>query len=213
MGIVVATQLLLAIFIHEAAHAWAARRQGLRVLEITFHSIGGLCTYELPKHPSQRIWVAFAGPMSNLWLFLAAEALLQLPVSESVAQHLNFCSILNLLLAIVNLVPAPHADGGRMLEAFVSCYLPKETTIRICGWVALWCALALPAVLIGGALMGVILAYWIPVGLAWRMADTGRMDPAPAPITPEPEIRDDHPLLVAASRIQTGSAPTQPAAA
>ena len=43
-------------------------------------------TYEMPKHPSQRIWVAFAGPMSNLWLFVAAEALLQLPVSDTVAQ-------------------------------------------------------------------------------------------------------------------------------
>ena len=87
-----------------------------------------------------------------------------------------------------------------MLKAFVACYLPEDTTIRVCAGSACGSPWPCPAVLIGGALMGVILVYWIPMGLAWRMADTGSMDPAPPQVRPEPDIRDDHPLLVAARR-------------
>lgn len=68
--------------------------------------------------------VGFAGPASNLILALSFGLFLRfLPLSSPIlltlAQLISIIVILNLLLAIFNLVPIPPLDGSKLLYAFL----------------------------------------------------------------------------------------------
>jgi Zn-dependent protease len=67
--------------------------------------------------------VALAGPISNLILAVAASALLNLVPSEQVGEllwrFLYWTLMVNVLLAIFNMLPIPPLDGGNVLAGFV----------------------------------------------------------------------------------------------
>jgi Zn-dependent protease len=78
------------------------------------------------------IWVAAAGPATNIVLALVSVALLALtlhagvsPNSWSVAMFVASIEI-NLVLAILNLMPLPPLDGGRVMTGL----LPRPLAIR-----------------------------------------------------------------------------------
>ncbi|WP_238944969.1 site-2 protease family protein [Vandammella animalimorsus] len=153
---VMALPVLLAITIHEAAHAYVARRLGdptaallgrvtlnpfkhidpfgtvLLPLLLLFASQGALMfgyakpvpvnTRKLRNPRYDMVWVALAGPLSNLlqavlWTLLLAVLLWlgQQGLYEPFFARMAWAGIMvNLVLAALNLFPLPPLDGGRI---------------------------------------------------------------------------------------------------
>lgn len=146
---------MLAIVCHEVSHGYIAWRFGdptarmlgrltlnpikhidiVGTLMIFFIGIGWAkpvpVTYENLRNPKRdMIWVAAAGPITNILLAAFSAFLLRgivafgnpatsaSPVSmlvEPLVMMLSFSVYINLLLAIFNLIPVPPLDGGRVL--------------------------------------------------------------------------------------------------
>lgn len=146
---------MLAIVCHEVSHGYVAWRFGdptarmlgrltlnplkhidiVGTLMIFFVGIGWAkpvpVVYENLRNPKRdMIWVAAAGPITNITLATVSAFLLrgviafanpaatgspQAMFMEPVVMMLAFSVYINLLLAIFNMIPMPPLDGGRVL--------------------------------------------------------------------------------------------------
>jgi Zn-dependent protease len=115
------------VVVHELAHSLVARRRGMRVRGITLLPIGGVSEIdELPEHPRDELFVAAAGPLTNLglagilWLVTAAGGGSVWPPGLAVGSPTARLAWLNLVLGLFNLLPAFPMDGGRVLRAWLA---------------------------------------------------------------------------------------------
>jgi Zn-dependent protease len=79
------------------------------------------------------VWVAIAGPASNIILAIMFGLALQLmPVSASLASLLYVIVYANVILAVFNMMPIPPLDGSKLLFALIpdSQWQLKETLQR-----------------------------------------------------------------------------------
>jgi len=111
------------IFLHELAHAVAARMENVQVLEIVLHPFGGLARFKhAPETPRAEFRIAIAGPAASFLLallFLGLMAIFNsLEASIIAALFFTLC-LLNFLLAVFNLFPGYPLDGGRVLRAYL----------------------------------------------------------------------------------------------
>src|SRR5687767_5632811 len=60
--LLLAVGLFTCVLLHELGHCFAARRYGVRVVDITLLPIGGLARMEIPRRSQEEFWIAAAGP-------------------------------------------------------------------------------------------------------------------------------------------------------
>lgn len=168
-GFVIFAMVILAISLHEMAHAWMAYRKGddtaarlgrltlnpvvhfdpMGFLFILFAPIGWgkpvpVNPYNLKDIQRDGMWIAFAGPLSNILqaIFLAilfrilvftpvGEWMMSVPGGQSIV---NACILvffwgvmINLGLAFFNLIPLFPLDGEKILIGLV----PREVAYQI----------------------------------------------------------------------------------
>lgn len=116
---------------HELAHLVVARGFGLRVEEVELWPFGGIA--RVPgldaAEPALVALVAVAGPLHHLLMLGAGELLRALGLLHPVygAWFLRA----NLVLGLVNLLPALPLDGGRVLHAWLRAALGEREAARL----------------------------------------------------------------------------------
>jgi Zn-dependent protease/CBS domain-containing protein len=118
-GLVASLLFFVSILLHELGHAVAALRYGLRTRSITLFIFGGVALLETdPKDGRAEFWMAAAGPLVSLSLAGVFYACASLPLfGPSAVAVARYLALINLILALFNLVPAFPMDGGRLLRA------------------------------------------------------------------------------------------------
>lgn len=131
------------VFLHELGHSFAAKLFNIETKDITLLPIGGVSRLEsLPEKPKEELIVTFAGPLVNIVLAFITGLFITFPAtSEALAQELstgvnannfflNFF-IVNIILAVFNLIPAFPMDGGRILRAILSFKFERHVATKI----------------------------------------------------------------------------------
>jgi Zn-dependent protease len=121
-GIFGAVLFFASLLGHELAHAFLARREGMKVEGITLWLLGGVSKLEgEPPDAGAELRIAIVGPLASLALagvFWACRiAAHGVGTSELLAVVFGWLALINLLLAGFNIIPAAPLDGGRVLAA------------------------------------------------------------------------------------------------
>jgi Zn-dependent protease len=120
LAVFAALVAVTSLYAHELAHALVARHYGIPVRTISLFLLGGMAhiTRESPS-PRAEFLIALSGPVVSLGIgtvaALASWALDDL--APPVAALGFWLAMVNIPLAIFNLVPAYPLDGGRILRA------------------------------------------------------------------------------------------------
>ncbi|MBR9921835.1 MAG: site-2 protease family protein [Bacteroidetes bacterium] len=147
---------LLAVFtcvvLHEFGHALTARIYGVKTVDIILSPIGGIARLDkLPENPWQEFKVAIAGPLVNIAIALLISPFLFLVDTENSRNFFELLwegnlpalpvllssfflaslFVLNISLAVFNLIPAFPMDGGRIFRALLSIPLNRVRATRI----------------------------------------------------------------------------------
>lgn len=152
----IAVVLVVAITVHEFAHAWVAdylgdptpRSQGRVTLDPRAHldPIGTIMIfligfgwgkpvmfdpYNLKDPTKEAAIIAFAGPASNLIIALILALVIPfgslLGISEAALGTILFYSVFyNIMLAVFNLIPIHPLDGGKIAVALLPAELALE---------------------------------------------------------------------------------------
>jgi Zn-dependent protease/predicted transcriptional regulator len=141
-SVVFVLSLFICVTLDELGHALAARRYGIKTKDITLYPIGGVAQLEkMPEKPKQELAVAMAGPAVNFIIaLLLSPVILRSDLSaEQTAKVLiidahNFLpmlGMLNITLAVFNLIPAFPMDGGRVLRALLAMKLNRVKATQI----------------------------------------------------------------------------------
>ncbi len=124
MGVVGTLLFFLSLLLHELSHSAMARRRGIEVAGITLFIFGGVAQTSMEAEtPADEFLLTVVGPLCSAGLaagfygiYAAGSAWgLPLPVRE-VAWYL---AIINLGLAVFNMIPGFPLDGGRIFRSAV----------------------------------------------------------------------------------------------
>lgn len=185
MALLTGVAFFACLALHEVAHAVVARRFGVRVRGITLFLLGGVAEIEgeLPS-PGSEFAVAFAGPATSVSIAsaLALGAGWADRIGWTGAEGVLFTlAVVNLGVAVFNMVPGLPLDGGRILRAAIwrrtGSFVRATRVAAVGGRVV---AASLVAIGIGVSLAGDPVALWyVPMGVfIWFLARaSGRAAP------------------------------------
>ena len=133
--------VFLCVLLHELGHSLAAIYYGITIREIELLPIGGLTFFEKqPGNPRQEIVVSIAGPIVNIVIALAMIPFLPAGTAYwQVAEILSnvhpgnffhFLYNINVILALINLLPVLPLDGGKILKGIFGLIFKPYTAFR-----------------------------------------------------------------------------------
>lgn len=118
LGAAVGVLVYLAALLHEAGHAVVARRHGHAVPSITLSLAGGRTAVAgAARTPGEELATAAVGPAVSIGLGLVALGALTVVDDGLLAAVLEVLVLANLVLGLLDLLPAPPLDGGRVARA------------------------------------------------------------------------------------------------
>ncbi|MEN6520559.1 MAG: site-2 protease family protein [Armatimonadota bacterium] len=122
MGFIAALLLFASVLAHELMHSVVARRYGIEIKGITLFIFGGVSqTGAEPETPKVEFYMAIAGPLTSLILGGAFYLLAAVGASGKwpmpVVAITGYLGLINIILAIFNMVPGFPLDGGRVLRS------------------------------------------------------------------------------------------------
>lgn len=126
-AIVTGLLFFAAIVVHELSHALVARTRNLPVRSITLFALGGVAMIEKEAVDAKtEFWMGIVGPITSFLIGLLCLALAWVLGwnPEVIAQTppvaiLMWLGVINIALAVFNMVPGFPLDGGRVLRAII----------------------------------------------------------------------------------------------
>ncbi|MCL5264750.1 MAG: site-2 protease family protein [Chloroflexi bacterium] len=122
VGVIASLLLFASVLLHELAHSLVAQREGLPITNITLFIFGGVSNIQRePTNPKDEFRMAFVGPLSSIFIGVFTWVLLVIfgSVNVQLQAVLLYLTIINLMLAAFNLIPAFPLDGGRVFRSIV----------------------------------------------------------------------------------------------
>jgi len=123
LGILASLLFFASIVAHELAHSILAIRNKIPVKDITLFVFGGVSQItKEATHPRAELSVAIMGPLTSVALagiFYGLHVLLATANQTLAASLMQRLALINVLLAVFNLVPGFPLDGGRVFRALV----------------------------------------------------------------------------------------------
>ncbi len=116
--------LFISLLLHELAHSYVARMNGIPIKKITLFIFGGVAQMERePEMSEEELLIAVAGPVCSLMVGFFAYVFYYMiriynlsPLAASVFEYMY---IINFTLVVFNIIPGFPLDGGRMLRAVI----------------------------------------------------------------------------------------------
>jgi Zn-dependent protease/CBS domain-containing protein len=124
--------LFACVVAHEFGHIFTARRFGVLTPDVILLPIGGVARLErIPEEPFEEFLIAIAGPLVNVAIAAALVILAGAHLESSSLQAVESPStslvdrlaMVNVFLAVFNIIPAFPMDGGRILRALLATRL------------------------------------------------------------------------------------------
>lgn len=120
-GLAITLLFFGSVIAHELSHSFYAKSKGLEIRRITLFIFGGAAEIaDEPRSPGQEFVMAAVGPLSSLGLgvlfgafWILGEQIAYLPLI-AVGSTL---AVINVVLAVFNVLPGFPMDGGRMFRA------------------------------------------------------------------------------------------------
>jgi Zn-dependent protease/CBS domain-containing protein len=168
LGLFAALGLFAGVVLHELGHSLTAMRYGVDIESITLWIFGGIASFaELPEDWKQEFLIAVAGPIVSVVLGVVCYAgFLATPASIPTARFvLGYLAVLNVMLAVFNMLPGFPMDGGRVLRALLARNRPYAKATRTAATVGKGMALLLGIVgLLSFNIILMGIAFFIYIG-------------------------------------------------
>jgi len=140
LGLITALGLFISVLVHELGHSVVARLYGVKVRSITLWLLGGMAQFdEMPRQRGAEAVMAIAGPIVSVVIGLLCGLVLKtLPSSAVPARFVfNYLAIMNIGLAVFNMIPALPLDGGRVLRSLLALRMPHLRATQVAAGVSL----------------------------------------------------------------------------
>lgn len=178
LGVSGALGLFGSIILHELSHSLVARKFGLPMKGITLFVFGGIAEMdEEPPSPKAEFFMAIAGPLASIAIGFICIAIMNVGINfawpSPPIMVLNYLGVINIILAIFNLLPAFPLDGGRVLRSILWGWkknLRWATQVSAfigSGFGLMLIFLGIFSVFAGGVIGGI---WWALIGLFLRNA-------------------------------------------
>ncbi|MCH8486589.1 MAG: site-2 protease family protein [Candidatus Cyclonatronum sp.] len=122
LGGLTAVFITISILIHELGHSTVARWLNIPIERIHLYLFGGMAELQHRPHAArQEFWIALAGPLASLALAVISWVMYAVVLDPTYMAwyFFRFLALINLLIALFNLLPIFPLDGGRLLRSFL----------------------------------------------------------------------------------------------
>lgn len=161
VGVITAVLFFGSVLGHELAHSVVAISQGEGVRSITLFIFGGVARItEEPDDPLKELLMAIVGPLFSLAVGIAFGILwfLTRALSQPLSALARYLSMINVSLALFNLVPGFPLDGGRVLRALI---WGLSGNLRLATRLATWAGQGIAFLFMLGGTWQIFRGQWI----------------------------------------------------
>jgi Zn-dependent protease/CBS domain-containing protein len=134
LGFAAAGGLFFGVLLHEFGHSLVAMRYGLEIESITLWLLGGVASFrEMPEDWHKEFNIAIAGPVVSVLVGVVSYIAFTLtPASLGPLQFvLGYLALMNVTLAVFNMLPGFPMDGGRVLRALLARKRPHAQATQL----------------------------------------------------------------------------------
>ncbi|MFC2014418.1 site-2 protease family protein [Chloroflexota bacterium] len=121
IGIVTSLLFFASVVAHELAHSLVGRANGIPIINITLFIFGGVAGMAREAaRPGAELKMAVAGPVCSLLIGAIFGLISLIPgIPEPTATMVFWLALMNVMLAVFNLVPGFPLDGGRIFRSLL----------------------------------------------------------------------------------------------